>query len=421
MKFRTIILIVILFALIGAAGFIGWQIYIGSQAPEDAAASVVSCGAGSCIAGENEGDQFGADCNFTGGSCDDRKIAACGSVANTQGSDPIDCGPSGDCVIDNPTAVRGTITLTDGCQNLTLEIYNEPRNGRDASDCFTSANGRTQNVSGPATFDPLNFANGCGDCVQIDIMFNGQPYGTCNCTEPCPEPVCGDGNVDPGEECDPPGSTVGDQICDENCRLQDIPPEPFCGDGNVDPGEECDPPGSTVGDQTCDENCQLQDIPVDPFCGDGNIDDGEQCGEPGLTCPAGNTCNTAQCICEPDDSDCGDPCTTDTDCPNDHVCSDGTCQLPTCVNNPDSCTPNGCGIVELPKTDLESEEIQSILIGIVLMMIGILVYRSESFQRFFRSYMGDIADDNFLSVLKGKDNSAQTHGEKVLEKFENER
>jgi hypothetical protein len=387
MKFRTILLVIILFVLIGAAGFIGWQIYIGSQAPEDATAQPGSDGCDCSIVGCGNGC-WEWNCNS---NCDPNNhnfqvyLWHCPNIPGNDAACDF-CGPeNGGQLINTSNALSGQMTV-DTCGLSQLDIgYDLAPNGIISGSCF-------------------GFASTCG----------GDP-------PPPEDPFCGDGNVDPGEECDPPGSTVGDQICDENCRLQDIPPEPFCGDGNVDPGEECDPPGSTVGDQTCDENCQLQDIPVDPFCGDGNIDDGEQCGEPGLTCPAGNTCNTAQCICEPDDSDCGDPCTTDTDCPNDHVCSDGTCQLPTCVNNPDSCTPNGCGIVELPKTDLESEEIQSILIGVVLMMIGILVYRSESFQRFFRSYMGDIADDNFLSVLKGKDNSAQTHGEKVLEKFENER
>jgi hypothetical protein len=142
----------------------------------------------------------------------------------------------------------------------------------------------------------------CGDFQIFDDQ----------CGLPPVDPFCGDGNVDPGEECDPPGSTVGDQICDGNCRLQDIPPEPFCGDGNADPGEECDPPGSLVNGQICNSNCQLVDPP--PDCGDAVCQTGEICeltGEGGTEtrlCQGNNqpptgdvidTCDLSTCTYEP--------------------------------------------------------------------------------------------------------------------------
>ncbi len=62
---------------------------------------------------------------------------------------------------------------------------------------------------------------------------------TCQCT------ICGDGNIDPGEQCD--GSNVGDALClngsplirCDNCVLDDSQC-PTCGNGRLDPGEECD-------------------------------------------------------------------------------------------------------------------------------------------------------------------------------------
>ncbi|MFZ5442303.1 MAG: hypothetical protein ACOZQL_20005 [Myxococcota bacterium] len=55
----------------------------------------------------------------------------------------------------------------------------------------------------------------------------------------CPAPRCGNGTVDPGEQCD---STAG---CRSNCTLS------RCGDGVVDPGEQCDAPGSARCSSSC--------------------------------------------------------------------------------------------------------------------------------------------------------------------------
>ncbi len=50
-----------------------------------------------------------------------------------------------------------------------------------------------------------------------------------------PEPFCGDGNVDDGEECDDGEDNNGlDQACLPDCNLN------VCGDGNLGPDEVCD-------------------------------------------------------------------------------------------------------------------------------------------------------------------------------------
>jgi cysteine-rich repeat protein len=67
---------------------------------------------------------------------------------------------------------------------------------------------------------------------------------------PLPEPCCGDGILDAGEECDDGNTTSGDG-CSATCTLEK---EPCCGDGILDAGEECDD-GNTTGGDGCSANC----------------------------------------------------------------------------------------------------------------------------------------------------------------------
>ncbi|MFH1109898.1 MAG: S8 family serine peptidase, partial [Planctomycetota bacterium] len=66
-----------------------------------------------------------------------------------------------------------------------------------------------------------------------------------------PPPVCGNGIVEPGEECDPPNGTT----CNATCQFV------TCGDGVVEGNEQCDPPDGLF----CDSTCQL--IPNPPIDG----------------------------------------------------------------------------------------------------------------------------------------------------------
>ena len=93
------------------------------------------------------------------------------------------------------------------------------------------------------------------------------------CTEVPPPPVCGDGNVDEGEQCDDGNTTNGDG-CSSNCTVEPPPPPPgVCGDGNVDPGEQCDD-GNTNYNDGCSGTCQIETLCC---CGNGSVEPGEQC------------------------------------------------------------------------------------------------------------------------------------------------
>ena len=62
-------------------------------------------------------------------------------------------------------------------------------------------------------------------------------------------PFCGDGNLDPGEECDDGGTVNGDG-CSSNCVIE------FCGDDirQVGLGEQCDDGNNSDGDG-CSATC----------------------------------------------------------------------------------------------------------------------------------------------------------------------
>ena len=99
--------------------------------------------------------------------------------------------------------------------------------------------------------------------------------------------MCGDGTVDPPEQCDPPNGAT----CDNQCQAIPI----ACGNGIVQPGEECDPPNTG----TCSANCQTLE-----FCGDGIRQLGEQCDDGNIT--SGDGCSLD---CRRESAACSDfPC-----------------------------------------------------------------------------------------------------------------
>jgi cysteine-rich repeat protein len=105
--------------------------------------------------------------------------------------------------------------------------------------------------------------------------------------EMCADWTCGDGNLDPGETCDPPGGGAG---LPEECRAGCT----FCGDGNLEArdGELCDDGNNVAGDG-CAEDCTRE------HCGDGFVFGPETCDPPEL--PAGMPED-----CRADCTSCGD-------------------------------------------------------------------------------------------------------------------
>jgi cysteine-rich repeat protein len=143
----------------------------------------------------------------------------------------------------------------------------------------------TRNRWGDYTGVDADPSNGCFWAFNEYAMSPNQ-WGTA-WGEKCPDWSCGDGQVDPGETCDPPGSPADPStLCRASCTS--------CGDGVLDDkaGESCDDGNHVTGDG-CSASCTLE------YCGDGNELGAESCDPP-------NSNGTQPNACRADCSACGD-------------------------------------------------------------------------------------------------------------------
>ncbi|MFH2008436.1 MAG: DUF4215 domain-containing protein [bacterium] len=101
---------------------------------------------------------------------------------------------------------------------------------------------------------------------------------------------CGDGIVDPDEQCDD-GNLVDHDGCSATCVL-----ETYCGNSVVEYGEECDDGNSQPGDG-CNASCETE-----VGCGNGSLEVGEQCDDDNLV--DGDGCS-ALCLDEQMGAVCG--------------------------------------------------------------------------------------------------------------------
>jgi cysteine-rich repeat protein len=129
---------------------------------------------------------------------------------------------------------------------------------------------------------------GCGDSVVCgaEQCDDGNTTSCDGCSSTCTTEsglLCGDGivNTTCGEQCDPPVPGR----CDATCQRI-----PYCGDGIVDPGEECDD-GNTDDCDGCSNHCTLV-----TGCGDGVVCGAEQCDDGNITSCDGcsSTCTIEQ-------------------------------------------------------------------------------------------------------------------------------
>jgi cysteine-rich repeat protein len=161
--------------------------------------------------------------------------------------------------------------------------------------------------------------------------------------------ACGDGVVDPGEDCDDGEANGEAAACTPACRL------PACGDGLLQAGEACDDGNLADGD-ACTASCTLTS------CGDGVIGDGEQCDD-------GDADNADACLDDCTLAHCGDGFVRlgveqcdDGNPDNSDGCLD-TCQVATCGDGFRDLTREACD-------DGNDDNADACLVGCALAVCG---------------------------------------------------
>ena len=168
-------------------------------------------------------------------------------------------------------------------------------------------------------------------CPGTGILCPEEMY--CGAVQPiCLTTACGNGLVDPGEECDD-GNVLGGDTCSTICRREG------CGNNVLDPDEVCDDGNATAGDG-CSPNCMSKEI-----CGNGIEDVGEVCDD-------GNAANSDGCSGTPimvNNETSPGPCTSTEVCGNGikdiqtgEVCDDGNTMSGDGCNS-DCRSGEGCG------------------------------------------------------------------------------
>jgi len=100
-------------------------------------------------------------------------------------------------------------------------------------------------------------------------------------------PPCGNGVIDPGEQCEADTHCAANEYCDSNCQCQ--PSGPECGNNIIEGTEQCD----GTADDACPGQCQADC--TCPECGNNIIEGTEQCdGTADDACPG--QCQ-ADCTC----------------------------------------------------------------------------------------------------------------------------
>ena len=208
------------------------------------------------------------ECN-SNGLCeyqDDATLAAMltGAPKETPWNCPLDCTPMGPDPVLN-------VFIDSAQNNKSCDRHENHSNGPDecAPGCHDGCCAPGED-SGPCP----------EDCTLVD-----DPVA-CPCISGDCLKNCGDGVLDPGEQCDD-GNAVNTDTCTSACNPA------TCGDGYIQPGEQCDD-GNTADDDGCTKDCAPP-----TSCGDGFVDQGEQCDD-------GNTDPTDACtaVCKP--ATCGD-------------------------------------------------------------------------------------------------------------------
>ena len=204
----------------------------------------------------------------------------------------------------------------------------------DIPDPTTSGGGSESQSTGQTS------SSGDTDTGSTTGTGTGSTTGTdTGSTTGAPDPFCGDGDIQPPEECDD-GNDINTDTCVEGCKAA------ACGDGFVGPAETCDDGNQNDADE-CGNDC------APASCGDGKLQQGEDCDDANKvdTDACLSTCKAASCgdgfvlagkeTCDDGNADETDACTT-------------LCEAPSCMDKlkSGSETDVDCGGANCPDCEL---------------------------------------------------------------------
>lgn len=276
------------------------------------------CGAQGCQAvcgdGMVRGDEKCDDNNRTSGdgcsaACLVEPFTDCGNAQPSVCKSTIKCG-NGTLEPGEVCDPPGTNGCAAGCKSFVPDMGDPPVCGNSI-------------IELGETCDPPNVGKGCSAKCAVENGWTCPQAGVC-----FRNPYCGDSVVQQaqGEGCDPPNVGKG---CSAGCTVEmgwicvGLGPstcvKPVCGNGAVEPGEECDDGNDTNAKDGCNA-CQLASGYICPAagkpcvihcgdgvktgteqCDDGNFKSGDGCNqgckvEPGYACPTPNqACVAAVC------------------------------------------------------------------------------------------------------------------------------
>ena len=255
-------------------------------------------------------------------------------------------------------ATKATTTFTcpagfNGAQTLTIFVKNDVSKKPD--ECPLAKQSILvlcvpQNCGDGVVQTALGEACDKGIDPVTGARLNGPGSG---CSFSCTSDTCGNGMLDPGEECDDGTNNGPGKRCSIACKIT-----PICGDGIKDAPEQCDDHNTTNGD-CCSSSCTVEAN----VCGDGKITScggvTEQC-DPGLdpVCCKAGTCTPVVPVCgngvvemcgaTPEQCDDGPlngqpgKCKTDCTPPTPAVCGNGMIEGNETCDDGNTTSLDGC-------------------------------------------------------------------------------
>lgn len=179
--------------------------------------------------------------------------------------------------------------------------------GGGETETDTEGNTTTTSTTDPTTTTTDPTAGPTGTDSDTDVLT----------TEDAPDPVCGNGSIEEGEECDNGESNGNDGLCNVDCTEA----QAMCGDGILSGDEECDD-GDVGPDKPCTPDCKPN------VCGDGYQGPDEACDD------GDNNDDQGACTTQCQVAGCGDgivngaeECDLGPDNGPDSACT------PDCLNN----------------------------------------------------------------------------------------